>query len=425
MLVKKLENWLFYIFIFAIPISLRHIFWYEPFNFIEWTSVYVNATDLILLALFGFWLCSKPKIRIRKAEGFLLAFVIFSSASIFNASDFRVATFQLAKLVEGVILYFYVKDYALHRFKLAHAFEAFVVGGVFQAVIAIIQFSTQKSIGLKYLGESLLSPAMTGIAAFYVEGIKIIRAYGTTPHSNVLAIYLFVALGAFYSIAIYQKRDWWWHGLHALILWAFFLTFSRTIIGLWFVTFVIRSVLVRFYPKFNLEFWSDPEMRKRSLKIFWTTVLVSVAFLVVYWPYVVNRSRINSNDEAVQLRVLYNQESLSSGQNVLGLGLGNFVPWLTRQDLYLDRNLYQPVHNIYLLMYSEVGVGGVTSFLVFIIFILYNFYQRLGFKKLYHFSFSLIIVSVLILGMFDHFLFTIQGGRIIFWLALGLLAGAE
>jgi hypothetical protein len=459
-MLKKFENWVFYFFLFAIPISVRHIFGYQAFNFVEWTSVYIYGTDILFFILIAFWVGSRipqrgvsetPRlgagrgvesrdadeslervghrpsrgIRLKTAGWFLVAFVVVAGVSIIHALDVHTAIFQWVKLLEGVALYFYIKDYALGRFKLSHGFEALVAGGAFQAVIAIAQFMTQGSLGLKYLGESPLAPAFAGIAAFYVNGIKIMRAYGTTPHSNVLALYLFIALGAFYSIAIYQKRAWFWHVLHAVILWAFLLTFSRVIIGLWLLTFITRSFLIRFYKPFHKEFWEDSVMRRRSLKIFGTTVVVCVLFVAVYWPYVVNRAEISATDEAIQLRVLYNHESLASGHNLFGLGMGNFVPWLMTQALHLNREVYQPVHNIYLLIYAETGPFAVALFILFLAFLLYDFYRRPGFKKLYHFSFGLIIIAVLVAGLFDHFLWTIQAGRLMFWLALGLLAGAE
>ncbi len=422
---KKLEVSLFYIFLFCIPISLRHVFGYEAFNFVEWTSMYIYATDLLLAVLLIFWARSKIRLRLVWADYFILAFVAIAGVSINNSLDTQIAVFQWLKLVEGVALYFYVKSYALERFELPNAFVALVVGGALQGVIAAIQFIQQGSLGLKYFGESVLIPAMSGIAAFYVEGIKVIRAYGTTPHSNVLAIFLFVALGAFYSIAIYQKRAWWWHIFHAIILWAFLLTFSRVIIGLWLLTFLVRSFLIRFYPRFHREFWENKMTRARSLKIFWTTIAVGVLFLACYWPYTENRIRVSSNDEAVQLRVLYNNESLVSGGPVFGVGIGNFVPWLMAQNLHLDRGLYQPVHNMYLLIYSEVGPIGLVLFLIFLILVIYDFYRRTRFRKLYHFSFFLILTVILISGLFDHFLWTIQTGRLLFWLVLGLIASSR
>lgn len=422
-MIKKFENWLFYIFLFAIPISLRHVFHYEPFQFVEWTAIYVYATDLLLLILIGYWLASRPKITVRLADWFLFGFVAVAALSIKNAIDVQTAFFQWLKLLEGIALYFYIKDYAVKRFKISRGFEALVWGGAFQGVIAIAQFVTQGSLGLKYLGESVLVPALSGIAAFYVSGIKIIRAYGTTPHANVLAVFLFVALGTFYWTAIYQRRAWWWHVLHGVILWAFLLTFSRVVIGIWALNFVIRSFLIRFYKPFHKEYWGNDEMRHRSLKIFWVTAGIVAVFALVYHADVINRSTIATTDEAVQLRVLYNHESLASPHRLLGLGMGNFVPWLMTQNLHLDHGLYQPVHNIYLLIYSEVGPMGITLFLLFLGFFFWDYYRRIGFRKLYNFSFGLIIGSMLVFGLFDHYLWTIQTGRLLFWLVLGVGAG--
>lgn len=463
-MIKRIENWLFYIFLFAVPISLRHIFGYQPFEYVEWTATYIYATDILLGILLTFWAVrlvdrnrtgsrgilagdsarspeganrrgigpaaagsrwTRAAKSVRWSDVFLLAFVAVAGISIGNAINPAAAWFAWLKLIEGVLLYFYVKDYALKRFDMTAGFTAIVLGGLFQSVIAIPQFIIQSSLGLKWLGESVLSPSQTGIAAFLVNGLKVMRAYGTTPHSNVLAAYLFVALGAFYNISIYHKRRWWWYVFHAITLWAFLLTFSRVIIGIWILNFIARAILIRWYPKFHAEFWENKEMRRRSMKIFWTTLAVGAVFTAVYWPYAINRSTISTADEAVQMRVFYNHESLVSGHNLFGLGMGNFVPWLMTQNLHLSRDLYQPAHNIYLLIYSETGIVGIGLFLIFLALLLYDFYRRLGFKKLYHSSFGLIIVSVLLFGLFDHFLWTIQAGRLILWPVLALLAGAD
>ena len=73
--------------------------------------------------------------------------------------------------------------------------------------------------------------------------------------------------------------------------------------------------------------------------------------------------KISSREEAVQLRIFYNKESLKS-LNWFGVGPGNFVNWLMVKDPNLPRSLYQPVHNIYLLIYSETGIWGIVIYLV-------------------------------------------------------------
>src|SRR3989344_7585409 len=130
---------------------------------------------------------------------------------------------------------------------------------------------------------------------------------------------------------------------------------------------------------------------------------------------------LSSEEEAVQLRVFYNEESLKGGINLFGIGLGDFPGWLMEQNPNLPRHIYQPVHNVYLLIYSEVGVIGFILFLLFLAGLLYEFIKKTRLRELKHYSFLLVVISVLFIGLFDHFLLTIQQGRFVFWLGLALL----
>ena len=168
--------------------------------------------------------------------------------------------------------------------------------------------------------------------------------------------------------------------------------------------------------KFNKEYWN-----KKLALFFITTLIVASGFSVFYWSEVVSRVKISSGEEAVQLRIFYNKESLKS-LNWFGVGSGNFVNWLMTKDQNLSRNLYQPVHNIYLLIYSENGILGISAFAIFLTLLVKDFIVRTKMNKLYHYSFLLIFLSFLFLGLFDHFLWTLQQGRFIFWLVLSLLS---
>jgi len=87
----------------------------------------------------------------------------------------------------------------------------------------------------------------------------------------------------------------------------------------------------------------------------------------------------------------------------------NLSPWL-----------YQPVHNIYLLIYSETGIFGIGAFALLIIFLLRDFLKGAVFR----FGGYVILfpfVGMLLIGLTDHFLWTLHQGRLIFWLSLSLL----
>jgi hypothetical protein len=430
--VRKFEQYLFYFLLFAIPFQTRKILWHQNWNFNEWQSASLYGTDILIIILFGFWIFSRVKPKIEKYDYFLFALIAVSAISVKNSSSYILSGYNVLKLIEFVAFYFYIKSYAIYKFGLAKPMIVLICGGLFQAIIAILQFFKQSSLGLKLLGESVLTPDLTGIASFYNSaGEKIMRAYGTTPHPNVLSTYLFLAIFSFYFVYLYfhiyhqgkiyhPKFNLFLLVSYPLILLSLFFTFARVMIFLWFVGFIIRVCLVFSIKRFRRVFGSGINKIKLT-KILVISTAVVVLFGVFYWPEVISRVKISSGDEAVQLRIFYNKESLKS-LNWFGVGSGNFVNWLMIQDPNLPRNLYQPVHNIYLLIYSETGILGITAFILFLIFLIKDYIVSTKMEKLYHYSFLIMFLSFLFVGLFDHFLGTLQQGRLMFWLLLALLA---
>ena len=179
-------------------------------------------------------------------------------------------------------------------------------------------------------------------------------------------------------------------------------------------------MLIGIKSQFREKFWRDPVLKTRLVLIIAVTVLTIAVFSVFYWSEAINRVKISSEEEAVQLRIFYNKESLSS-LNWFGVGSGNFVNWLMVKEPNLPRNLYQPVHNIYLLVYSETGIFGIFVFILFLIFLIKDFIVSTKMEKLYHYSFLIMFGSFLFVGLFDHFLWTLQQGRLMFWLICACL----
>ena len=415
---KRIEQLLFYLLIFSIPFQTRKILWQQSWYFNEWQSISLYATDLLLLALFGFWLFKVKnfKFKFSKADYFLLAFIAVSAISLKNSSNAILGSYNLVKLIEFAAFYFYLKTYAVYKFGFTNTLWVLICGGLFQSVIAVWQFLGQSDVGLKILGESLLGSDMAGIASFFnTQGEKVIRAYGTTPHPNVLAAYLFLSIFCVYFIWFYKKvrhEYLLWVG-YALLFFAFFFTFARVAIFLVGMNFIIRGLLLTF--RFKGKFW-----RGKALKVVWVTGLIILAFAALYWPEAASRLTISGQDEAVQLRMFYNSESLKS-LNWLGVGPGNFVNWLMAEDPNLPRHLYQPVHNVYLLIFSEIGILGIFTFIAFLVFLVRDFILRTKMERFHHYSVMLVFSSFLFMGLFDHYLWTIQQGRFILWLILAIL----
>ena len=408
---------------------------YEGWHFNEWLSFSVYLTDVIFFCLFLLWIYNVAKKRAALViDNYLLigSFIIVMAAfSLIFTKDFKIATFSLLRLIEFLILFIYIKDYAIKRFNFHISLIVLVCSAVFQSIIAIGQYVRQADLGLRYLGEGMLGLHINGVAVFINEtGERVMRAYGTTPHPNVLAGFLFLSIFALYFIWFYRKGfshniNLLYSVVYAIMLAGLLLTFSRTIIFFWALGFIIRGLLIGFLPKYRNKFWLNSEMRRKIISILLVTAIVLASFIIMAWPEVLSRIKISPDDEAVKLRVYYASETIDQRLNWFGSGAGNFVVWLKSKQPNLPEYLYQPVHNIYLLLYSELGILGLITFLSLIGYTFYDFYHSYKFQKLFHYSFILVLASILLMGMFDHFLWTLQQGRFILWLSIALIAAKD
>lgn len=83
----------------------------------------------------------------------------------------------------------------------------------------------------------------------------------------------------------------------------------------------------------------------------------------------------------------------------LGVGLNNFIPNLVKvSNTFVNSWELQPVHNIFLLIFSEVGLMGLSFFLVLLSSLTFN-YQ---------------LLAILITGLSDHYWLTLQQNLLLF-----------
>ena len=406
-LLRRIEEYLVYLLLFTLPFQARLIFFQADWYFSEWQSMSLYGTDLIILAILLLWFVQKPKIeRLNHADLAVQAFLGLAILSIFWSDHKAISVYQSLKLTEFALLFLYIRYRAFSIVDTNYCFLVLALGGLFQALIAIAQFLLQRSLGLFFLGESLLSKTLPGVASFFTDsGEKIIRAYGTTPHPNVLAACLILSLAAWLALIWRRRNSWYYLGL-AVTLFGLYTTFSRVQIGLFVLGIIFFCLLFR---------------DRRFVFLVITLVVVTTAiFGAIYLPEIQSRLMLSTSDEAVQQRLFYADRAIGSEIVWLGSGWGSFVPELIDSDLYREASFYQPVHNIYLLIYAELGLIGIALFALFLTILSSNFIKSaLRIKKM---SMGLVLAIFLISGFFDHFLLTLQQGRLAFWLVLGYIA---
>lgn len=419
------EKNIFYALIFCLPLQVRHIFYSFGRGFNEWLSLSLFATDILVLALLWLWLWrsrkrlfnqERPAFSWRQPEIWLVFWLLVSLFSIALADNKWLGFYSWLRLIELAGLFLYVKSNVNKIFNLKIFWRIYIAGAILQSLVAIAQFFKQQSLGLKWLGESPLSPDIDGVAKIMVDGVKMIRSYGLTPHPNILAAILIVAIFGLTWLFIQRnsKKDFYFFGvIFVVFLAALFFTFSRSIMIIGGMIFIFWLTLL----------WKQKEIRKKIgfvILLFFVGYLSLVAY---YWPIYANRFSTDNlvGGQSANLRIYYNQVAvkLISSSPLIGIGQGNFVNNFSQHYSSLEAWVFQPVHNIYLLMASETGLIGVLAFLFFVFSIFSGVLKNKQFIK--ENCFLYIFCFIMLVGLVDHFWWDLQQGQLLFWLTLGLM----
>ena len=419
-MLLKIEKLLFYLFLFLIPFQIR-IFLHNNGN--EWNSAFFYLADLLLIVVLALAVLRRG-IKFNKKDILLLLFLAIAAVSLFATSSLGISAFRLVKLVEFILLYIYICSVlSSRRLELRKILSVIFYSGVLQAILAIAQFIKQGSIGIKFVEAGIFSPDSPGVANFILNGERIMRSYASFSHPNVLAGFLLLAIFAFYAIFLQRDIKGTLRSLiivfcFLVVVFGLFLTFSRTAIAV----FGVISLLF-----FLIKFFQTRE--KQIIKLFGLFLISCVLAVVILFPYLkVRFFTISMEEQAVDLRFFYNKMAwqMIKEKPILGIGIGNFVNYSQNYPTYLRAaakmlNLsvipdwvYQPVHNIYLLIASEIGILGLLAFLVFIGINFLGKIKQMG-------PMWFIFAGFLILALADHYFWTLQTGGILFWLALALI----
>jgi hypothetical protein len=433
--MAKVDHWVWYAFLAVFAWQTRIIIWQADPLFWEWRSISFWLSDACMLALFALavWRGWRPRLQ---GADWLLAFV-FSAAvlSLGNADHVGIGLYQLARLAQYILLYLYLRQWASVKFDAATSAVVFVAGALFQAALGIGQYIFQHDIGLRWAGETLLRTDLRGVAVFYdLAQEKVLRAYGTLPHPNVLAVVLMSAtwvLAWLWLRGGAERRAHLavWTTVAITLLWGMYLTFSRTMLAAWVGASAV-VVVCAYWPQVSAHWANIAVVRRRLSMAIALTVVVSGMFLILMWPKVYARMTVHVGDEAVALRVRYAQDALTSGGaglnvNWTGVGIGNFTSWLMRYDTSLPRFMYQPVHNIYLLAYTEIGLIGAVLWLAWLATVARRAWNAHAGQPLVRVGVIALLGAFMCIGLSDHFFWSLQQGRILFWLALAVAAGPQ
>ena len=299
-------------------------------------------------------------------------------------------------------------------------FWVIIFVSVAQSLIGIAQFTIQHSIGLFWLKESLIGQNIAGVAKIIVNSSPLIRAYGLFPHPNILGGFLFFSIiitllykkmfhveqsescdsekcstwnnsgannhsvknvprGTFW-IFIKEKALSMVNIINLILLIQIFgilLSFSKSAILALVVALIYINIPPRRIP--NCSTWNILESRgkrgtfamykfKKLFHVEQFKVLFGLGLVVLVELFFLRVEFYALFVKSLEERVLYLSisERIIVDNPIIGAGTGQFIFEAEKLFPNLEVWQYQPVHNVFLLIWSEGGIVGLVLFILFL-----------------------------------------------------------
>jgi hypothetical protein len=366
----------------------------------------------------------------------LLLFIVWSFLSIWWSSYKPIAIYRALTLLEIYTFFFIVyKNLETNALFRKSSLIALVLNGFIQSLIGIVQFLHSRSVGLHILGESFVSREAMGVAKIVIDGTKHIRSYGLFSHPNILAGFLIIPLALLlinllmgqqlklFAAAMRDKDGNWPNAVTRetksikLSVFLEFIILLTIAIG-FILTFSRSSYLGLFLITIFIALGSWRKIRKEHKKI----IIISIIMLILAGSmFLTNYRTTLFSDQSMEERSSYANVSreIISSYSLAGVGVGQFILAEYNKNKNLQGWQYQPVHNVFLLIFSELGIVGVGLFIFYLAMILFR--RREDRKSDYRLTknyYYIIIYSFLIVSLFDHYFWDIKTGTIIFSLGI-------
>lgn len=405
-----------YAFLFLLPWQTRLILRSDDIGYLE---VGVYAVDLLLIFCFLFHVIPNlfrnlemlKLVQHDKIKLFInIVFACFLSwnvISIFWSSDKILAMQHVFWLLLAVGLGWLVATY---ENKLRLLFWL-VMGLMVSAWLGVWQFFAQYAFANKWLGLAYHNPQDSGTSYLEVfsdgKMIHWLRSYGSFDHPNIFGFAM--VLGIISTLwMFYEKKN-------SKIVTAFlYLALVSLVTGLYaslsrgaFLGLAIA--LVTFFLKTHFS-----NMKKPLVAAGMSLAIIASLYSAPLFA----RSNINARLEqkSINEREIYFQQAkeIIKQHPIVGVGAGSYIDYLKEKNPNNYPWNYQPVHNVFMLIWAEIGLVGMLAFVVLYVTIIVRAYKNSPL------SFCLLL-AFLPAMFFDHWLWSLHFGLLFLGLINGLI----
>ena len=408
-LLEKITRYFVYLLLFLLPWQTRLIL--RPGNGWEYKTVGIFGTEillwLILLLTVIFYL--RHIKAVRKIDLRVLFFVVLAAINYWIVPDKWAVVQQLIHVLEAGLLFWFLIGGQINRLPAVYAF----LGGLsLQVVLAIYQFLNQSTFASRLLGLTVHNSAMPGASVIENLDGRWLRAYGGLPHPNILAGYL--ALGivlialALQCFSVGRRGRLLLLADTVLLTMGLFFTFSR---AAWLALFV--SLLV-----YGFSGLKDKKIfQSFSFLILGIFIILSLIFAPLLITRVMAQGRLETISTSERIAGYSEAWQLLKKHPFFGVGAGNYTAAVYGElDSSRQSWTYQPLHNTWVLMLVELGLVGI---LIILLALLYIFKY-----SLFDVPYALVVLFIII-GLFDHYLWSLYSGLMLLAVGAGLSVKKE
>jgi len=398
-LLRNPQLFIFQLLVFSLPTQLAFHFWPKSsFIFgirVDYLSPAIYFTDLLILLFIVFSLFKNKTRIISKAHIFIVVYILINII----ASKFAPITFY--KWLKVILYILFVQTIQFQqKFTFKNwLYKPLSISLIFFGVIGIAQTLIGRSTGLFWLlGERSFNISTPGIALGSLLGNTFLRPYSVFSHPNSLAGYYLVTLIILLGVPRKTLLNKISLVIGSIVV---LLAFSKAV---WITAIFVLGIMLLVRQKV---------LKQLSLSLFpFVFSIISIPLTIIGDTYQI--PKLLFRDSIVERMILFKSTgSLLASNFLFGTGLGNHIVSLSKlTPIVKNIWLLQPVHNIFLLIFTEVGIIGLIVFLV----IMAKTLERC--KNNQNFQFALI--AILTTGFFDHYWLTLQQNILLLVILLSL-----
>jgi len=462
--MNKLKTWqfrIFYLLLFLLPTNLAKHFplpsSYVSGILVDYLIPTLYLTDILIISLLVLWLIDKfsshqqltlwPSRQLLKSP--LIIFLLLLLPSVIFSTSLIPAAYKWLKFLELTLLVSWIKDNLDLKTHLTTITNWLSASVICQSLLALAQWLKQSSLfGYWFFGEQPYTSATPGIDKItWFSGALKIPPLGTLPHPNVLAGFLVASL----PLILYQlikarqpKSIFLYFTSILLATLTLFLTFS---LSAWLALLLItlpaiiltqtsssllssrhqQLSLVKNLPRFDhwqkiISTHENPQtgiqLHDRGLRsppvklaLIYLLSLIIILSLATKLSFLAPESSFTRRSQLANIA-----KDIFKYRPLTGVGLNSFTPVMEQYGYVTATTRFlQPVHNIYLLVLAETGLLGLLGFLYLTISAIIKAFKNHRFNLLIPF------LSLLFIGLFDHYPLTIHQTSLLFFLLLAFL----